>query len=272
MRIQPLVTVILPIYNPNSKQLLEAINSVLNQSYKNIELIIINDASTEKISKNCMDIIANNNRIRYVMNKENMMLSCSLNKWVWLSNGEYIARIDQDDLWPDCKKLEKQVDFMEENLDYWLCGTCVEIIDDNNNVLQYVYYPEKDSNIRSFILQYNTFAHSSVIIRKSILNRLDLYYNPKLLLAQDYDLWCRIGIISKFYNIQDIITYIRDNPESLSHKKKKRQTKEAFKICWKYKKYYPNFMKALIYRVIDILLPKQIIQFLSKIKSRLLNN
>lgn len=138
-----LVSIILPTYNGNSVWIMQAINSIIAQTYNNRELIIINDASTNDIEKTILQYVNKDNRIQYFKNEENLKLTKTLNKWIALSQGEYIARIDDDDIWCDPEKLAKQIDFMEKNTSYGLCGTCVINIDEEGSETSRTIVPQK---------------------------------------------------------------------------------------------------------------------------------
>ena len=153
-----------------------------------------------------------------------------LNQWIKLSQGKYLARIDDDDIWVDPDKLQKQVDFMEQNPDYGLCGTSVITIDQEGNEIAKQKSRTTDIEIRNTILQSNQLAHPSIMIRKSVLEQSGVY-DPGFNMAEDYELWCRIGRVSKFYNLPDYGLKYRINLNSISNKNRKKQ-RLAFKICW----------------------------------------
>ena len=108
---KPLVSVLMAVYN-GEKYLLEAIESILNQTYTNFEFLIINDGSTDSTEEIILSY--SDQRIRYIKNEQNLKLIASLNKGLDLAKGKYIARMDADDIsLPD--RLEKQVNFLERN-------------------------------------------------------------------------------------------------------------------------------------------------------------
>ena len=121
----PLISIILPVYNSKKERLTQSIESVFSQSFKDFELIIINDASTNDIEATILEYITKDKRIVYIKNKENLKLTKTLNKGLEISQGQYIARIDDDDIWMDKEKIQKQIDFMNKNPKYGLCGTNV---------------------------------------------------------------------------------------------------------------------------------------------------
>lgn len=120
---KPLVSVILPTYNGKRARLIEAVNSVLSQTFSDFELIIINDASTNDIEHTILELQAKYQRIVYIKNEKNLKLTKSLNKAIGFAQGRYIARIDDDDVRIDREKLQKQVEFLEKNKEYGLCGS-----------------------------------------------------------------------------------------------------------------------------------------------------
>lgn len=165
----PLVSIILPTYNGNNKWLTQAVSSVLNQTFKAFELIILNDASTNDIEKTILAFVQQDQRIVYLKNQKNLKLTRTLNKGIAHAKGKYIARIDDDDIWSNQEKLQKQVDFMEQHADYGLCGTAVQTINKEGKFLEYLPIRNKDNEIRKYLLRDSQFAHSSILIRTKAL-------------------------------------------------------------------------------------------------------
>jgi glycosyltransferase involved in cell wall biosynthesis len=126
----PYVTVLMPVYN-TEMYLKEAIDSILNQTFRDFEFIVINDGSTDSTS----DIIESYSdpRIIYLQNEKNLGVATSLNKGLSIAKGTYIARMDGDDV-SRCDRLEKQVAFMDANPEIGVCGTWLETIGDRNEV------------------------------------------------------------------------------------------------------------------------------------------
>lgn len=261
-----LVSIILPTYNWNTKWLTESIDSVLNQSYNNFELIIINDASTNNINETILNFQKNDKRIIYIKNKKNIERSASKNKWIKLSKWNYIAFIDDDDIWSDKKKLEKQVEFMEKNLDYWLCWTWIILIDENWNEYDKILNRWWDEKIRNYISGSNQFTHSSIIIRKDILYKSWLF-NEKYFLAEDYDLWLRIWKDSKLHNLQEYCLKHRNRKKNTSNKNKFKLKLNAFRVYLQYRNNYPNKISWIMKHLITIFMPKKIVKFLTRSKS-----
>ena len=260
-----LVSVILPTYNWKPEWLSESIESVLNQTFKDFELIIINDASNNNIEETILKYRDKDPRIVYLKNEKNLKLVKTLNRGIEHSKWKYIARIDDDDIWINKDKLEKQVNFMEDNEDYWLCWTeKIVVINEQWKQINVVKNRTSDNDIRNHILQSNQFVHSSILIRKTILNNVWVY-DPKYNKAEDYELWCRIWTKYKFTNLENIAIKYRINSKWVSMNNFYYQKRLSFKICLKYLKYYPNFIKAMILRIWDFMLPENLKNHLLKL-------
>ena len=243
----PLVSVIMPSYKSNEKWIIQAIDSVLEQTYKNLELIIVCDEPTREIEALIQKYVKNDKRVKYVKNNKKFNIWKALNQWIFLSEWKYIARIDDDDIWADKNKITKQVEFLEKNEDYWLVWVDkVFIINDKWVIDEKINMKKTDSEIRNTILQSNQFAHPSVMIRKNILSVSWIY--DASCFTEDYDLWCRIWKFYKFCNIDSSIFY-RVRKNSLRHSNYLKAKIESFKVFWRFKKCYPNFLKALILRI-----------------------
>jgi hypothetical protein len=155
---------------------------------------------------------------------------------------------------------------MEENLEYWLCGAGKMIkIDEKWSIIGTMIIKNSDHDIRNHILEQNQFIHSSVVIRKSVLNEVWLY-NPKYNKAEDYELWCRIWLKSKFANLNNIEVKYRINTNWISIKNKLYQKLLAFKICIVYRNNYPNNIYAIFYRIFYDYTPKCIQKIFVKLK------
>ena len=260
-----LVSVILPTYNWKPEWLSESIESVLNQTFKDFELIIINDASNNNIEETILKYRDKDPRIVYLKNEKNLKLVKTLNRGIEHSKWKYIARIDDDDIWINKDKLKKQVNFMEDNEDYWLCWTeKIVVINEQWKQINVVKNRTSDNDIRNHILQSNQFVHSSILIRKTILNNVWVY-DPKYNKAEDYEVWCRIWTKYKFTNLENIAIKYRINSKWVSMNNFYYQKRLSFKICLKYLKYYPNFIKAMILRIWDFMLPENLKNHLLKL-------
>jgi len=239
---QPLVSVIIATYN-REKYIKRAIESVLNQTYKNIEVIVVDDSVTNAISKIVNEIQKNDSRIIYIKNKNRIGFVKSLNRGIAITKGKYIARLDDDDFWCNSRKLEKQVQFLEKNQDYVLIGGGIIEIDEEEKEIYKCFLPETDEEIRKVMLFDPPFLHSAVVFRKNTF-KLVGGYNEQVRFGEDWDLWLRLGRKGKLYNFQDYFTYYL-----VTNKKRNFLRREKFKCIGlrrKYRNDYPGYSKAIL--------------------------
>jgi len=220
----PKVTVLMPVYN-SEKYLRESIESILNQTFTNFEFLIINDGSTDK-SKEIINSY-NDSRIRLINNKENIGITRSLNNGLSISKGEYIARMDADDISLP-KRLKIQVKFMNRHPEIKISGTWAKIIGKKNK--KYIKNYSDFEKIKTVSLFKNIVIHSSVIIRKEVLNKYHLKYNEGLKYSQDYELWIKCMRYFKITNIKKYLLLYRIHQENISHQQSEIQTKNSIYI------------------------------------------
>lgn len=259
-----IVSIILPIYNSKEERLSEAITSILNQTFKNFELIIINDASTNNIEQTILELTKKDNRIIYVKNENTLKLTKTLNKWLSIANWKYIARIDDDDIRCDPQKLELQVDFMEKHKEYWLLWTNGITINPEWKELYKLIKPCSDGELRKKIIIWNRFIHSSIIMRKSSLNQVWWFYDESWDFVEDYELWLRLWRVSKIGNLSNISVKYRINDNWISMVNYRKQKFLTLKLFFKYYKYYPKtyMIYALIFKIWDLIIPPTVTKFI----------
>jgi glycosyltransferase involved in cell wall biosynthesis len=209
---QPLVSVLLPVYNGGA-YLAEAIESILSQTYLNLELIVINDGSTDGSAETIKKFA--DPRIR-LFHQKNQGLADALNRAVSVAFGAYLARQDADDVsFPD--RIDKQVRFLENNADYGMVGTWSEIWEEQKKTERGHRHP-CDNNILAFNLLFDSyFVHSSVMIRKSVFDMVGLYSVKHSRQPEDFELWSRIlrNGRFKFANIPEVLVSYRELPHSI---------------------------------------------------------
>ena len=194
---KPKISVILSFFN-NNETLELSIKSIINQSYKNFELILISDGSNDLSNKIVQKFLIKKNNILYLRSRVNMGLTKMLNVGIKYSRGDFIARQDADDF-SFSSRFKKQIDYFEKNNDVDILGSnAVYII---KNKKQIIKMPEKDINIKQGLPYKNTIIHPTVMMRKKIFNK-NIFYNENYLRCQDYELWLRVKNKVKFYNIQ----------------------------------------------------------------------
>ena len=208
------VTVLMAVYN-GEKYLREAIDSILRQTFTDFEFLIINDGSTD----NSVEIIKSydDKRIHLVHNEKNIGLAASLNKGLKLAQGDYVARMDCDDIsYP--LRLEKQVKFMDKHLDIGICGAWMRTFGETKE--EVLSYPTSNEEISATLFYKSAISHPTIIFRKKIFQEFNIYYNPKLIYAQDFDLWNKLRAKVKFANIPEVLYYYRVLQSSQYHTKK----------------------------------------------------
>ena len=233
----PKVTVLMSVYN-GQKYLREAINSILNQTFKDFEFIIIDDCSIDKTK----DIILSykDSRIRFIENKKNIGLTKSLNKGLKIARGKYIARMDVDDIsMPE--RVEKQISFLDKHKDIAVVGSWIEII---NMESSRAYVLKNDCNpaiIKWTHIFKNQITHSSAFFRKEIIKKIG-HYNEKYKYAQDFDFWFRISRKYKIANIPKVLVKYRIHSKSVTETPKthKIQKQSILEIIFNNINYYIN--------------------------------
>ena len=242
----PIVSIILPSYK-QAQYISQAINSVLGQSFLDWELIIIDDGLVSDTRQLITGYSQKDSRIIVFSNPKNLGIQKSLNKGLSMAKGRYIARIDDDDQWIDNDKLKKQIDFLEINTDYVLLGTNAIICDEKMIDLQTYSMPGSDLEIRNRLLFKNCFLHSSVIIRKSALDKIGGYVESKRARnVEDYDLWLRLGRVGKINNLDIKSTRIIVCSNTITSKNRLMQAGRDMVLTFRYRRYYPYFFFALL--------------------------
>lgn len=207
----PKISVIMSVYD-GEKYLDESIQSILNQTFKDFEFIIINDCSTDNSLYIIKQYAKNDKRIVLIQNEENIGLTKSLNKGLKIAKGKYIARMDADDV-ALSERFNKQYNYLEKNKNVFLLGTSAMMIDEDGNRSIKITALTQEKKIYSRLRKKNTIIHSSIMFR----NDFELFYRENFKYAQDYDLYLRVlseGKIIK--NILEVLLYYRVCKNSIS--------------------------------------------------------
>ena len=208
----PKVTVLMAVYNGEC-YLREAIDSILNQTFKDFEFLIINDGSTDSTR----EIICSYDdpRIRLIDNEQNLGLTKSLNKGWKLAEGEFIARQDADDA-SEQERFAKQIAFLETHPEVALLGSWFKNIDSQGNLIGEYDVPCNTIEIRWKILFHCPFIHGAVMFRKQTITEQIGFYDEQFVYAQDYDLWWRITRKLKVANLDEYLMKLRTNSSSMT--------------------------------------------------------
>jgi len=207
----PVISVVMSVYN-GEKYLRESIESILGQTYKNFEFIIINDGSID--SSREIVLSYDDPRISLIDNEENMGLTQSLNRAIELSRCEYIARQDADDISAH-SRLEKQLNYLENHPEVAVIGCCGDIF--NVNGVLRIGRPHRYSRegIKRHLASKNLFMHGSAMMRKSCLAKVG-FYREFFRHSQDYDLWLRLSEHFDLAILPEFLYQYRISPDAIS--------------------------------------------------------
>lgn len=221
---KPAVSVVMSVFN-GERFLAEAIESILNQTFRGFEFIIVNDGSTDRTASILERYEKSDSRVR-VYAQENKGLIASLNLGCGLAQGKFLARMDADDVsMPD--RLERQVRFLEHHDKVGLLGGAVEGIDDRGRWLFLVRPPLEDNTIRTALRFYSfPIFHSAVLMRKQTFDEAG-GYRAQFLHAEDYDLCLRILEHAKVANLPDVVLRKRTHSEGVSVHNLRQQSLSA---------------------------------------------
>lgn len=222
MFLNPKITVLMPVYNCEL-YIKEAVDSILNQTFSDFEFIIIDDASTDST----ISILEtyNDSRIQLIKKPQNSGYTNSLNFGLSIAKGEYIARMDGDDIsLPE--RFAKQVVFLDANPEIILCGTSFKIIGKD----QIITVAEHHEDIKLAMLRDCCIGHPTVMMRKVYFDKFSLSYDVTKEPAEDYDLWTRLLIIGKLHNLQEVLLHYRLHDLQVSRKRNEQQINIAKEI------------------------------------------
>lgn len=225
----PLVSVIMSVYN-DSKYLPEAIKSILNQTFKDFELLIVDDASIDNTQKIIESYQLKDDRVKFLINEENLGLTINLNTMIKISKGDFIVRMDSDDV-SSQDRISKQLKVFQKNPEIDLVFTENYIIDDYGRLLFKAYKPNKFEKIISLMRDYNYIPHSSVMLSRNFFYKYG-FYDESFIVGQDHELWIRaLNQGAKFYFLRIPLISIRINPDSVRSSNKSDYEYTVSKYC-----------------------------------------
>ena len=229
---EPLVSVVIPVYNAE-KIIGYTLDSVINQTYKNLEIICVNDCSKDESLKVLQEYAKKDRRIKVISNEKNSKVAETRNNALRMATGEYIAFVDADDVW-HLEKIEKQINFMLEN-NYKLTYTSVQFIDNDGCLTGQKFIVPEEVNFNKLLKQ-NVITLSSAVIAKEVLGDR-LFHDDHL--HEDFIMWLEIlkNDIDKAYGIKEVLVDYRLTSGSKSRNKWKSLkmtygTYKHFKINW----------------------------------------
>lgn len=220
---KPRVSVILPAYNAE-RFIGEAINSILNQTYRDFELIIISDGSTDLTPSIIKQYSKQDKRIRFFNNRRNRGLVYVLNMGLRKARGEYIARMDADDISMPTR-FEKQVAYLDANPDIGILGTLIE----GFGLVKALGIQKPVVELADFV-DNNYVAHPTVMMRRSIVRKYKFRYDPEYKHVEDYELWMRMIKVTKIHNIMEVLLRYRVSGSNVSTINQLEQKKRILQL------------------------------------------
>lgn len=239
----PYVSVVIAVYN-GAETIEKALDSVAAQTYTNVELICVEDGSRDTTFEVLSNWKKNHPSIHMtlIQNEKNMGLAASLNRGIDAARGEFVARIDADDMWTP-EKLEKQVTYLSSHPDIDMIGTFY--INEKGKDKRYIRLPVTNKEIKKTMFRKNPFGHSCVVIRKKAITDAGGYDGS---LREDRDLWFRLLPHIQFHNVPEFLV-VRNI--STSHFVSPKELRRNIQTVHTYIKKY----KAPIYTYIWLLEP-----------------
>lgn len=224
----PSISVIMAVHNGET-YIRAAVQSVLKQTFKDFELIVVDDGSTDQTAKMVSEF--DDKRIKLIKNQVNMERSYSRNLAVKMSSGEYLAILDADDICLE-ERFEKQLQFMRSNEDVGLLGSDAYILDQNDKIIGYIS-PPKGSQYIDWLLNFDSvLVHSSAFIRREVFTKAG-GYTIGLEPSEDYDLWCRVSNFTLIENISEPLVMYRQHQTNSSTLFADLQKQRRFSIAAK---------------------------------------
>lgn len=209
----PTVSVLLPAFN-SERHLQQSVRSILNQTHGDLELIVIDDGSTDRTRAVAHDLSTEDSRVRLVCHDDNRGLAARLNEGLSLANGEYIARMDADDISVP-RRLELQLQFLDTHLSVAVVGGFIRYFGGSRSCV--VRVATSPVHIKWRLLFGNSMGHVTVVGRRSFFDEVE-GYDETLKVAQDYDLWLRGSTRFRFANLSEVLVNVREDPLSTSRR------------------------------------------------------
>jgi GT2 family glycosyltransferase len=241
---EPLVSVVIPVYNVE-KYIVEALESIIKQSYRNLEILVIDDASTDNTRSIVALLIKTDPRIQLFINDSNRGIAYTLNRGFQLSKGDFIARMDGDDV-SSCERIKKQIHFLQTHPEIHILGTSILIAKEKQEEFEsstrVIIYPTSPTITKWQMFFGCCVAHPTVMLRRQVLTVLqqsegNTYYSLDATCSEDYELWLRCLVKYGFQiaSLGEVLLYHRKHTTNTSKIHRERQmieTKELTKRYW----------------------------------------
>lgn len=243
--VRPKVSVMTSIYNTNPKHLRECIESILNQTFKDFEFIILSDSpddtALDEIVKSYSDP-----RIKFFKNAKNEGISVTRNRMLELANGEYWAVFDHDDIsLPE--RLQKEVEYLDANPSVGVIGTFVQYFNDTQKDGGHVVKcPPSDYEIRCALTESCYLAHTSVMFRSECLTKHGIKYDPFFTTSEDYQIFNELLDVTRFHVIQEVLVKYRIHDNRTSNLKNDDMRQKATAVKLSLRNRYPAYREQFL--------------------------
>lgn len=211
---KPLVSVVMPVFNAE-RFVHKAIESILHQTLRDFELIIVNDASQDRTLKIIRSFMQKDKRIRLINNTRNLHYVRSLNIGIPFAKADLIARMDADDI-SHPQRLEIQYLFLMHHPNIAIVGANISITDESGKEIWKREYPTRSKDLKKIMLRYSPFAHPAVMFRKQVFKEFG-GYDPNMIPCEDIDLWFKIGAKYDLATIPKTLLKYSVSAKSSSH-------------------------------------------------------
>lgn len=216
----PLISVVMPAKNAEAT-LAESLESLANQTFRDFELVLVNDGSTDATPA-IAESFANRMAVRVVHHEASKGVAQSINDGLAASDSEFVLRLDADDLaMPE--RMAKQLAYLQEHAHIGVCGSHMVMFSAGSDERQVLAHPTHSAAIRTALLQRCALSHPSLMIRRSVFE-LAGHYDVRFDFAEDFELWCRASLLGvQFANLPEPLTWYRKHAGQVSHQKAQLQ-------------------------------------------------
>lgn len=222
----PPITVFMPVYN-SEKYLNQSIESILFQTFKDFEFLIIDDHSTDGSLKIIYEYAAKDSRIKVVNHQTNQGIVNTANEAIVLAKGEFLARMDSDDISPP-ERLEKQYAFFKHNTGYVCVGSkCLLIDTQNDPLIEFPFFENHEEIMEAMLKGSNVVINPSLMIKLDALKKIG-GYRQEYPSAEDFDCVMRLAEVGKLRNLPDVIFKYRQHLMSIGYMKREQQKNDFF--------------------------------------------
>lgn len=240
----PRVSIVMGTYN-RAHMLDRAIETLLQQTYQDWELIIADDGSKDDTPAVVRPWLEREPRIVYIRNDVNQGISRNYNTAFLRARGEYVAMLDDDDTWCMNDKLARQVEFLDRNPEYVGCGGGTIVVNPQGQELYRFLKPETDKMIRRVMLFSNPMGNSTTLFRRSAGERCG-WYDSEMRYSGDRDFWMKMALVGKLYNFQEYLSFYTMGTHNTSIAHIKPHLKASLELTKRYRRHFPGYPLALI--------------------------